>query len=361
MEDEVADTKPASTLGTRPRRAAGTPSVTGEVASIERSKATLRAYESDIRDMVAWCDRHDVGPGLEGLDERRLLAYVLDQLRSKRSPATVKRRLTSYAAAIVKTGQPRSTRFLRTALDRLDAREGTEVVPPLGILILANDPIVRAGLTAVLGQKGILSWADPIDDVDYRTLSSWDYVIVWLSRRGHPDRYSAISRLGEIPANIAATVPLLAVNAQPTGAFIRLRLAEAGVRYLLPQAWCVENLDLLLDCLERGDIPLDYHLPTPLALRQRLSLSLEGSLEPLMKAARALPEEVWDGSTALQHLPLTRARVQAFRRMAHEISGVPAPRFSTYASSLRGAPTLPSWGTVQSVVREAFGIEMTAE
>lgn len=353
----------AGTMQTSQGRALANPfeatgRVAGELVPIEKSKATLRAYESDLRDIAAWCEERDVGPGLDSLNERRLLAYVLDQLRRRRSPATVKRRLSSYAAAIQHTGKSIPIRFLRTALDRLDAGGGGELVPPLGVLILADDPIVRAGLGAVLDQKGILTWSDPIQDVDHRTLSSWDYVIVWLSRKGYPDRYSAISAVGEIALSITATVPLIAISAQPVGALIRLRLAEAGVRYLLPQAWCVENLDLLLDCLERGDIPLDYHLPTPLALRQGLSLSLEGSLEPLMSAARGLPEKVWNGSTALQHLPMTRAQVHTFRRMAHEVAGVPAPHFSTYASSLRGAPTLPAWVTVRAVIREAFGIEV---
>ncbi|UKA53429.1 hypothetical protein LFT45_17130 [Arthrobacter sp. FW305-BF8] len=227
---------------------------------------------------------------------------------------------------------------------------------PLGVLILADDPIVRAGLSAVLDQKGVLTWADCISHLDTATLSSWDYVLIWLSRNGSPDRYAAIDTLTQIPPAVAAAVPLVAVNPVPVSPMVRLRLAEAGVRYLAPQSWCVEDLESMVDCLRRGDIPISYHLPTPLALRQELSLSLEGALEPLLRAAKELPPKAWTGATALQHLGISRAQVQVLRRLALETAGIPAPHFTTYSSALRSAPTMPSWPSVRSVVRSAFDV-----
>jgi hypothetical protein len=149
----------------------------------------------------------------------------------------------------------------------------------------------------------------------------------------------------------------VAVAHAGVGPFVRLRLAEAGVRYLVPDAWLADHLDSLADRIRAADIPIRYHLETPLAIRQSLGLSLAGELAPLVDAALAVPAEVWTSGAALDRLPLSRADVRRLRSLALHAAGVPAPDFSRYASSLRAAPTTPEWVTVRTIVRAALEIE----
>lgn len=225
------------------------------------------------------------------------------------------------------------------------------------MLVVSDDPIIRAGLQSVLTESGAVCWADATEQLDAATATSWDYILVWLNSPRGVDPFGAITRIGALGAAVTTRVPVVAVHAGGSVApIIHLRLAEAGARYAVAHPWLSDNLTALAEMLARAAVPLKFHLGTPLALRQGLGLRLSGELEPLLAAAAQVPPRVWTGHLPQSHLPITRSEITRLRRIALDQAGIPAPDFSKYATSLRRAPDTPEWPRVREVVREAFGI-----
>ena len=328
------------------------------------SPASARAYKSDIRDIDQWCKGRGLNAGIVGLDERTLFAYLVELVHLGRSPATVRRRLTALRSFVdymetvpPAAGQPRLPMLKAEQLFTLEKRVPAELKTQTGVLIVSDDSIVRAGLASVLSESGVLCWSEKVKTVDAATFSVWDYVLVWVATSRGIDSFGAVEAIRALDSDLTAQVPIVAVHPGKVSPVVRLRLVEAGMRYAVPQSWLSSNFGSLSALLANAEIPQRYHLETPLALRQKLDLSLSGDLGALLDAAAQMPSIVWTGHLSQDRLPISRKEILKVRLLALEKAGVPAPAFSKYATSLRAAPTLPEWSEVRKIVRLAFAID----
>lgn len=316
------------------------------------SDATRRAYASDLADIEAWCLKRGLGGGVSELSTRHVFAYLVDARRRGRSRATLRRRVTALRTIA-------SSQLLTLApsdLVQLEQRVLDALPGHASVLVVSDDPIIRAGLQAVLTGSGSVCWADSSEHLDASTATSWDYILVWLNSPRGVDPFGAITRIDALGAEVTTRVPVVAVHAgRSLSPLVHLRLAEAGARYAVGHAWLSANLAGLAAMLAAAAVPQRFHLGTPLALRQSLGLRLSGELEPLLAAALQLPPRVWTGHLPQSQLPISRSEIAQLRRIALEQAGIPAPDFSKYATSLRRAPDLPEWPRVREVVRAAFG------
>lgn len=226
------------------------------------------------------------------------------------------------------------------------------------VLVVSDDVIIRRGLEASLTDAGVAAQAATVSELGPPLVVLQDYVLVWLGSRRGIDPYGVIPAIGALGVSVLADVPVVGVHGGPVSAVVRLRMAEAGFRYLLPLSWLADSIDSAAEMLATASIPLTFHLETPLALRQQLGLSLSGSLEGLLAAALAVPAVVWTGYLPQSHLPITRSEVRRLRRIALRLAGLPLPRFSTYATSaFRAPPDAPEWSRVRELVRRSFDLE----
>ena len=317
----------------------------------ELSPATERAYASDLNDIVVWSRTRGINESRSALDERHVFAYLVDQVRAGRTPSTIRRRLTALRSADAAGGVGIVS---AEALFDLERRVLHGRASRTGVLVASDDPIIRAGLRAVLSDAGVMCWSEPVVSIDPATLTVWDYVLVWASTTLGADRFDAVRRLRSIDPMITNQVPIIAVYPGNLSRMVRLRLAEAGVRYAIPHEWLSAHLGELSQLLAAAEIPARFHLETPLALRQQLGLKLGGDLEALLAAASSVPQDVWQSDLPQSKLPISRKEILMLRRVALESAGVPEPQFNKYATSLRRAPTLPEWTRVREVVRAAF-------
>lgn len=311
------------------------------------SAATTRAYLADLRDIADfWAERGN-GAGLAELEARHLFAYLAGLVKAGRSASTVRRRLTALRANVRQNGEPNvSVEALHELEDQILSLAGTQTTA----MVVSDDAIVREGLAAVLAKQGVLTWADTTRTALASTGTVWDYVLVWLPSPRGIDRYTSI----EWVAEAAETgVPVVTLYPGRVTELFRLRLAEAGARYALPQGWLSQRVEDLPEMLATATLPTRFHLETPLALRQKLGLSLAGRLAPLLAAAVELPEEVWRSPTPDVGPHLSRSQVQRLRRIASEDAGIPPP-FGRYSTAMRNAPRTPDWRDVRRVVRQAF-------
>jgi CheY-like chemotaxis protein len=322
----------------------------------ELSPATRRAYASDIRDIEEWCVERAIEGGVANIDERRIFAYLVELVRVGRSVATVRRRLTALRSFPLVSGVDRSSvkpRLTDMQLFEVERRVLTGKDSRTGVLVICDDPIVRAGLRAVLSDAGVLCWSDPFGRLDEATITVWDYVIIWGATPKGIDTYWAIRELHSLNREITSRVPVVAVFDSKLSLVARLRFAEAGVRYAIPHAWLATNIDHLSVLLATAEIPQRFHLETPLALRQELGFNLSGDLAALLAAAAGVPADVWVGDLPQRELQTTRNAIQNLRRIALKEAGVPAPPFSKYATSMRTPPSTPEWVTVRKIVSDA--------
>lgn len=111
-----------------------------------------------------------------------------------------------------------------------------------GVLVLSDGPITRVGLRVVLSESGVLCWSDTVQDADFATITVCDYVLVWISISRGIDPFSAIQRLRKLGLEITTATPMVAISTTTLPLIVRLRLAEAGVRYALPHSWLSSNL-----------------------------------------------------------------------------------------------------------------------
>ncbi|WP_346027430.1 site-specific integrase [Arthrobacter parietis] len=309
--------------------------------------ATTRAYQSDLRDVCDFWERHGVAGGLDQLEERHVFAYLVSLMKTGRSPSTVRRRLTALRAWVTDQGHP------AIAVDGLHRMEGSllrSATSQTAVMIASDDAIVREGLTVILSQQGILTWAGDTRESLVGSAALWDYVLVWLPSRKGIDPYSSVNCASEAAATGVVVVALY--PGQITDLF-RLRLAEAGVRYALPQWWLSDRVEDFPQMITTATLPTRFHLETPLALRQELGFQLSGQLAPLLAAAMEVPEQVWRSYGFDENLVLTRSEVQKFRKIAAYQAGVP-PSAARYSTGLRSASKIPDWREVRKVVRQSF-------
>jgi hypothetical protein len=315
--------------------------------------ATVRAYDGDLRGIRDWCLGRGIPPDLAGLDARRVFAHCVELSRAGRGASTIRRRLTALRAAL-----GAGSALGVSAAELFEVQRRVLSVPPGGtsVLVLSEDPITRAGLRAVLTDSGALCWSDAVTDLDAATLSSWDYVLVWVAVPEGLDRYGAIGRFAGLDPGVTTAVPVVAVHPGPLHPLVRLRLAEAGFRYALGHDWLSTHLDEISALLMAAELPDRFHLETPLAIRQRLGLRLAGELAPVLDLALDLPREVWSSQRSQEQLAISRHDVRRLRRAARDVAGLPAPDFARYATAVRRAPDAPEWATVRATVRAALGL-----
>lgn len=315
------------------------------------SVSTRRAYASDLAHLFSWCDSRGLN-NARHLAARHIFAYLVDVRRDGRSTSTIRRRLT----ALRKIASSHLLDLPVSELVRLEKRFLDAHPGQASVLVVSDDPIIRAGLQAVLTESGAVCWADETAHLEPTSASSWDYILVWMNSPRGIDPFGAISRIRALGTAVTTRIPVVAVHSSPLNPIVQLRLAEAGVRYALPHQWLSENLPALADMLAEANVPLKFHLDTPLALRQRIGLRLSGEIEALLDAAALAPDKLWKGHLPQSHLPIARSEITRLRRIALEQAGIPAPEFGKYASSLRRAPDTPEWPRVRDIVRQAFGV-----
>jgi hypothetical protein len=313
------------------------------------SDATRRAYGADLRDLELWCRRHGIEDGLTG---RQVFAYALGLVRSGSAPSTVRRRLTTLRQAA--TAVPGAVAFDPAELARFERRILDADGARVSVLVVSDDAVIRAGLLGVLTESGAVCWSEPVDAFDPTITDVWDYILVWIGSWRGGDRYGAIPPIGRLAADVTTSVPVVAVHGGDVPEVVRLRLAEAGFRYLVPHAWLSSHLGELSELLSTASLPIRYHLGTPFAVRQSLGLRLSGSLSELVEAAAGMPLGVWN-ATPSEAERMPRAEINRLRTIALHSAGVPAPDFAKYATSMRRPPDLPEWPRVRSLLREALG------
>lgn len=311
--------------------------------------ATARAYRADLRDLSGFCAQKGWPLELEQLDERRLFAYLASLVKAGRSPSTLRRRLTAFRAHVVEGGQQLvSVQELHALEDRLLKSAGSQTAA----LVVSDDTIIREGLAAVLARRGVLTWTDRTSDAIPGTPEIWDYVIVWLPSRRGIDPFSSVQW---VAAASPTGVPIVTLYPGKVTDLVRLRLAEAGARYAVPQAWLSERVEELPQMLATASLPVRFHLETPLALRQKLGLHLSGQLQPLLAAAALLDDDVWRPTRYEDAPRVNRNEMQRLRRIASVDAGIPPP-LGRYSTAVRSAPTEPDWREVRRVVRQAFNL-----
>lgn len=333
--------------------------VAGRLAGL--SDATRRAYLSDLADLAQWCAAH--GLDWEGgqVGSRHIFAYLLGLARDGRTQSTIRRRLTALRRVVASAPPPDGFGFDPSEFAQFERRILDASSEQASVLVVSDDAVIRAGLRAVLTEAGAVCWSESIDALDASIVSVWDYAIVWIRSGRGSDRYGAISRVGELSPDLTTAIPVVAVHAANVAPVVRLRLAEAGFRYLVPHNWLSGNLLRLADLLSSASIPIRYHLETPLALRESLGLRLSGELAELVAAAATLPPSVWRGERTLSGQELARADINRFRALALRSGGVPAPDFAKYATSMRRPPELPEWPRVRELLRQGLGYADTTD
>ena len=315
------------------------------------SASTRRAYASDLADLNSWCADRGIN-GARHLTARHIFAYLVDVRKHGRSTSTIRRRVT----ALRKIASSHLLDLPVSELTRLEKRFLDARQDQASVLVVSDDPIIRAGLQAVLTDSGAVCWADETAHLDLATVASWDYMLVWMSSPRGIDNFGPISRIKALGTKITTRIPVVAIYSEAPNAIVQLRLAEAGVRYAMPHVWLSDHLPALADLLSAAEVPLSFHLDTPIALRQRIGLHLSGEIEALLEAAALAPDKLWNGHLPQSHLPVARSEITRLRRIALEQAGVPAPHFSKYASSLRRPPETPEWPRLRELVRQAFGL-----
>jgi CheY-like chemotaxis protein len=316
------------------------------------SASTVRAYAKDFDDLEMWCRERGFASTVS-LNARDVFAYLVDVHKRGRSLSTVRRRATMLRRI---AGTP-LLELAASELTRLEHRILRSAPGQASVLVISDDAIIRAGLGTVLTESGAICWADSTDNFNPATALVWDYILVWLNSRRRLDRFGAIPRIGALDSRTTTQVPVIAVHSGDVNALVRLRLAEAGARYLIPHPWLSEHVASLAGLLAAAEVPIGFHLDTPLALRQRLGLRLSGELAPLLDAAALLPDVLWTGYLPQSHLPIPRTEISRIRSIASDQAGIPSPDFSKYAASLRRPPATPEWPRVREVVRAGLGID----
>ncbi|WP_166788198.1 site-specific integrase [Cryobacterium glaciale] len=322
------------------------------MAGAPLAAASQRAYLSDIRDIESWCQTVGI-KNMAHIDAGQLFAYFVGLVRRGRASATLRRRLTAVRWYIE---NERDVKITSATLRHIEKRVLKGVLGHTGVLVVSEDSIIRAGLTAVLGDAGVLCWSENVWTLDPATLECWDYVLVWIRATKGVDAYGAIEVVRGVDPEITARVPIIAVYSGPVSTVVQLRLSEAGARYFVPHTWLSDNITDLSRRLASADVPLRYHLETPFALRQHLGLSLGGDLGELLDAADLVPVAVWTHDLPQEKLPIARSDILHLRRVGLEKAGIPVPEEGRYSTAFRLAPLLPNWTTIRRIVREAWGI-----
>lgn len=319
------------------------------------SDASRRAYLSDLADLTQWCEAHGLDLQHDPLSGRHVFAYVLGLARAGRTQSTIRRRLTALRRIATIAPPPAKFAFDLGELAQFERRILDASSERASVLVISDDAVIRAGLRGVLTEAGAACWSEPIEGLDPTIVTVWDYVLVWIRSSRGSDRYGAISRVAELGRDVTTAIPIIAVHGVNVAPVVRLRLAEAGFRYLVPHNWLSGNLAKLSDLLSTANIPIRFHLETPLALRESLGLHLNGELAELVDTAATLPASVWRSQRTATNPELARANVNLLRAIALRSSGVPAPDFAKYATSMRRPPELPEWPRVRELLREGLG------
>lgn len=314
------------------------------------SASTRRAYAADLAHLLSWCALHELADARD-LAAQHVFAYLVDARRKGLSTSTIRRRVT----ALRKIASSHLLNLPVAELAHLEKRLLDALPGQASVLVVSDDPIIRAGLQAVLTESGAVCWAVDTAHFDSISASSWDYILVWMNAPRGIDLFGAISRIRTLGTAVTTRIPVVAIHSGSLVPIVQLRLAEAGVRYALPHSWLSENLPALADMLTAAAVPLGFHLDTPLAIRQRLGFLLSGEMEALLDAAALAPAQLWSGHLPQSHLPIARSEITRLRRIALEQAGIPAPDFSKYATSLKRAPDTPEWPRVRQIVRQALG------
>lgn len=312
--------------------------------------STAQAYAGDLRDFDSWCELHDVGcfdrdtGDASNAFDQLVFAYLVHLLRDGRSHSTVRRRLTALRSTFSSGEDPDRVARLH-AIEDVVLRMDRDVT---AVLVASADPIIREGLAAVLARGGLGVWQESRVVAGPPVTTIWDYALVWLPLRHGIDTQASVRWITEVAS---AQVPIVALYPSRLTELARLRLAEAGVRYAIPHPWMADHLDDVPSMLTGATLPARFHLETPFAIRTRLGLRPSGELEPLLSAAKELPERVWLNDAAAHDLP--RDTVRRLRRTAMQTAGVPPP-LGRYSDAVRKAPTLPDWREVRRIVRLSF-------
>lgn len=318
------------------------------------SEATRRAYLRDIAELATWCDERGIDRVRGHLSDRHVFVYLLGLVRDGNPPTAIRRRLAVLRrVAAASTGE--SVMLHHGRLARIEHQILDAYAEQPRVLVVSDDAVIRAGLRGVLTDAGAICWAVATDELDPAIVGVWDYILVWIRSDRASDRYGAITQVGELGADLTMTVPVVAIHATEVDPVVRLRLAEAGFRYLVPHRWLSAHLLELSDLLSTASIPVSYHLETPLAIRDLLGLRLSGELRELVEAGAALAPSVWRGDRIAGEPQLPRTEINRLRALALRSSGIPEPDFAKYATSMRRPPELPEWPRVRELLRQALG------
>ncbi len=315
------------------------------------STSSKRAYLADLADIRSWCASRQI-PGIPALTALDAFVYLVEQRRLGRAHATLRRRRTLLRKLIAHGSVAISAGELGMVEDRFQ-KMGDDATT---VLVVSDDAIIRAGLRAVLTDSRAGCWTEESERLSRPTADFWDYVLIWINYRHGLDPYGPLRHINSMGSTFTAQTPIVAVYTGRLTPMLQLRLAEAGVRYAVPHAWLSDHLHLLAEMLDTASVPIQFHLDTALAMRQRLGLSLSGTIDALLSAAAEVPAVVWTGHLPQTHLPISRTEVTRLRRIAGELAGVPGPDFSKYATSAKRAPETPEWPRVREVVRQALNL-----
>lgn len=320
--------------------------------------ATLRAYRADLRDVRKWASSHGIDARMQ-FEDAHIAAYFAQLIGGGMLASTLRRR----ASALRFAQRPDSAMLLGEPVIATDA--DTQAIERSAVaalrhrttvLVAVHDPILRAGLIATLADAGIFCWGGEPTGLPAAGVSSWDYLIVWLDQQDGIDRHAGIEVVRGLGVVTTTRVPVIGVVRQRPNPYLRLRMAEAGVRYAVSHAWLSANIGVLPRLLVESDIPDRYHLESPIALRARVGMALGGDVGAFLDEARTLPRAAWESTRSRSALGIRRADVEQLRRLSAQVAGVRPPPERPYASPSRSGPLLPTWASIQTVVRRSFGV-----
>jgi hypothetical protein len=223
-------------------------------------------------------------------------------------------------------------------------------------LLTTDDVLVREGSRIALVATGLSLSCAPLTGMEAADVH-YDYAVVHLTPARALDRWSATRYLAALAGGRQVTTTIATLGAAPSR-LLRLRLVEAGCTYLVPYDRLASAPAEFAARLVGAGLDDRWRLPTQWALRERLGLRWDGTVEPFLDAALKLPPQVWTTDLPQSALPASRAELRHVQRLARDVAGLPEPDFRRYASSVRRPPELPEWPAVRALVRGLAGIRL---
>jgi hypothetical protein len=224
-------------------------------------------------------------------------------------------------------------------------------------MVHCEDVLVRAGLTALLGENVGTRATFSLPD-SAMIAAPCSTLLVFPESGQHADRFRCLERMSFIRAGGPPSLGVAVVR-MPIDRMLALRLVESGFSHVLDYDEVAVGHRLLLDL--RDALEERHRLPTAAKLRQQLRLRPGGNMAEFCAALERFPAEAFVGNGKQSRLPITRRQVQQVRRLARDTAGMPPPPTEAFSTAHRNPPTTPAWGRAREMVQRLWGLRTDPE